>query len=139
MKKELKEAAKAGFTLVELLVVVAILGILGAVAVTNLMGSTDEAKVTATRTTISSINQALIIQTETRGRKLPTSQDAFESMLTDGDDDNPPAIEGGRDALNDAWGNRIQYQKTGKRFLLTSFGPDGEEGGGDDIYNREKK
>ena len=139
MKKELKEAAKAGFTLVELLVVVAILGILGAVAVTNLMGATDETKVTATRQTMQTIQSALVIQTETRGKKLPTSQEAFESLLTDGDDDNPPAIEGGRDALNDAWGNRIQYKKTGKRFLLTSFGPDGEEGTEDDLFNREKK
>ena len=129
------EQAKAGFTLVELLVVVAIIGILGAVAVQNVTGHIAKARITATRESISTISQALTTYSLDHNGKFPDSL----VTLTEGDDDNPPPIEGGEDALNDAWGNPIQYEKKGKRFTLTSAGPDGEMGTEDDITNIAKK
>ena len=129
------EQAKAGFTLVELLVVVAIIGILGAVAVANVRDYVDNARVTATRENINTIKQTLDTYSLAHNGKLPDSL----SALIEGDDDNPPMIEGGEDALNDAWGNPIQYEKRGKRVILTSAGLDGEMGTEDDISNVAKK
>ena len=54
------------------------------------------------------------------------------SELLEGDDDNPPLIDGG---LEDPWGNKIKYEKKGKRIYLRSLGPDGKEGPKDDITN----
>jgi general secretion pathway protein G len=123
--------AKAGFTLVELLVVVAIIGILGAVAVQNVTQHIARTRIVATQEAIATIGQALTTYSLDHNGKFPDSLEA----LTEGDDDNPPAIEGGVDALNDAWGTPIQYEKRGKRFKLTSAGPDSEFGTEDDLSN----
>ena len=129
--EEIASSAKAGFTLVELLVVVAIIGILGAVAVQNVTEHIAKTRITATRETITTISSALTTYSISHNGKFPEQLDT----LTEGDDDNPPAIEGGVDALNDAWANRIQYERRGKRFKLTSAGPDGEFGTEDAITN----
>ena len=131
-KALVREAARrAGFTLVELLVVVAIIGILGAVAVQNVMQHIAKARIVATQEAIATIGQALTTYSLDHNGKYP---DNLET-LTEGDDDNPPLIEGGVDALNDAWGQPIRYEKRGKRFKLTSDGPDGEAGTEDDLTN----
>lgn len=130
-----KQRRTAGFTLVELLVVVAIIGILGAVAVQNVTGHIAKTRIIATQEAIATIGQAITTYSLEHNGKFPDTLDA----LTEGTDDNPPQIEGGVDALNDAWGNKINYEKRGKRFKLTSNGPDGEAGTEDDLTNLEKK
>ena len=135
-KAAVREAARrAGFTLVELLVVVAIIGILGAVAVQNVTQHIAKARIVATQEAIATIGQALTTYSLDHNGKYPESLE----VLTEGDDDNPPLIEGGVDALNDAWGQQIHYERKGKRFYLTSDGPDGEAGTEDDLTNIAKK
>lgn len=134
-KKTLNEVAKqarAGFTLIEILVVVAIIGMLGAVAVPAYMSYLSDARITTTRSLIKNIEDACQMYNMKHGGKYP----AQLSELQEGDDDNPPLLDGG---LEDPWGNEIKYEKRGKRVYLTSFGPDGEEGTEDDITNLDKK
>ena len=133
--EEIASSAKAGFTLVELLVVVAIIGILSAVAVQSVTGHIAQARITATRATIQAIDNSLKTYSMSHNGKFPDQL----ATLTEGDDDNPPLIEGGVDALNDAWANPIQYEKRNKRCKLTSAGPDGEFGTEDDITNLADK
>jgi len=120
---------RSGFTLVELLLVVCILGILAAVVIPNVIGHDEEARRQATRTSITAIEQAVQIFAMRHNGKLP---DSLEE-LTVGTDDAPGLLKEG--ALNDSWGTPFQYTKTGKKFKIVSAGPDGEIGSEDDITN----
>lgn len=120
---------RAGFTLVEMLVVITILGILAAVAVVNIIGNLEKASITATRTSIANIEKAVQIFAMSHNGKLPDSLDE----LTVGTDDNPGIMK--PEALIDSWGTPFSYSKRGKTFTITSAGPDGEMGTADDLTN----
>ena len=126
-EEQVKKNRRSGFTLVELLLVVCILGILAAVVIPNVIGHDEEARRQATRTSITAIEQAVQIFAMRHNGKLPDSLDE----LTAGTDDAPGLLKEG--ALNDSWGTPFQYTKTGKKFKIVSGGPDGEFGGEDDI------
>ena len=128
-EEQVKKSRRSGFTLVELLLVVCILGILAAVVIPNVIGHDEEARRQATRTSITAIEQAVQIFAMRHNGKLPDSLDE----LTAGSDDAPGLLKEG--ALNDSWGTPFQYTKTGKKFKIVSGGPDGEIGGEDDITN----
>ncbi len=131
-QNEIAKRMKEGFTLIEILVVVAIIGMLGAVAVPAYMSYLADARITTTRSLIKNIEDACQMYNMKHGGKYPSQL----SELQEGDDDNPPLIDGG---IEDPWGNEIKYERKGKRIYLTSFGPDGEEGTEDDITNLDKK
>jgi len=128
-ESENRNLRRSGFTLVELLLVVTILGILAAVVIPNIMGHDKTARVNATRTSITAIEQAVQIFAMQHNGKLPDSLDE----LTQGTDDAPGLLKEG--ALNDSWGSPFTYSKTGKKFKIVSAGPDLETGTEDDITN----
>lgn len=136
MKKsgKIMEAAQRGFTLVELLVVVAILGILGTIAIQNVKAHIDKANETAARATVQTVNEA-VTSYYIKNKKMPSSL----AQLTEGNDDDPPILEGGDKAINDPWDNELRYEQKGKRFVVISAGPDGEFGTEDDIRSDKKK
>lgn len=120
---------QSGFTLVELLLVVCILGILAAGVVMNMSGHDQTARITTTRASITQIEQAVQIFAMKHNGKLP---DALEE-LTAGTDDEPGLLKEG--AVNDSWGTTFGYSKAGKKFKIVSAGPDCEMGTEDDITN----
>jgi general secretion pathway protein G len=136
--KKAELAAKAGFTLVEIIIAIAIVGIMAAVAVPNINKNIKRARISAARQLISTAAQATTTYSLDHSGKTPASQDAWIEALTGGDD---PEIEGGADALNDPWGEPLKYEKVGKgsRFKITSAGPDGEFGTDDDLTNIDDK
>ena len=124
-----RRALRSGFTLVELLLVVTILGILAAVVIPQVIGHDEEARINATRTSIGAIEQAVNIFAMRHNGKLP---DALEE-LTISTDDKPGLLKEG--SLNDSWGTPFGYSKQGKKFTISSAGPDSEMGTEDDITN----
>lgn len=128
MNASRKLRRRVGFTLVELLLVIAILGILGTVVVVNFGGESDKARKTATLTSIGAINQAIQIYKMNTGR-YPKSLDD----LTVGINDDEPLLKA--DSLNDAWGMPFTYKLDGKKYVIRSAGADGVEGTEDDLTN----
>lgn len=131
LKPESRDS-RAGFTLVEILLVVAILGILAGVAVVSLKGRTKTASISATRTSIAAIGTAIDTYEVDNG-VYPQS---LQGLLTKGNENNwnGPYLKDGR-MPKDAWGNDFSYSLQGDSYKLSSAGPDGQQGSADDITN----
>lgn len=127
-----------GFTLVEIMVVVVIIGILGALVVPKLLNRTGESRITAAKVDISTLMQALKLY-KLDNQRYPTTDQGLKALVakpTSGPSANGWKSGGYIDKLpNDPWGNAYQYLSPGVRGEVDvfSFGADGQPGGsGDD-------
>lgn len=123
-------AMRRGFTLVELLVVVAILGILGAIGMQGLTGHIDKTRKTAAKTGVDTIRGAITNYMIANKKSTPPSS---LTVLIEPTDDAEPLLSGGEGALYDPWDNEYKLEVKGKRIAVVSAGPDGEIGTEDDI------
>jgi len=123
-----------GFTLIEIMVVIAILGIMAAVVVPKLVGHTDTAKVAAAKQDIANIKQALILY-KLDNQRYPTTEQGLQSLVvkpTTGPAANSWKSDGYLEKIpKDPWGNPYQYLCPGIKgeFDVFSFGADGQPGG----------
>jgi len=122
--------ARSGFTLIEVLLVVAILGILAAVVVVNVGGRREEAMIQSTRASIANISAAIDMYEVDTGR-YPSDLNAL--IRNSGEPNwNGPYLRGGLPA--DSWGTAFNYRQQGESgYLVVSAGPDLQQGTGDDI------
>lgn len=122
LKSETRDS-RAGFTLVEILLVVAILGILAGVAVVSLKGRTQAANITAARTSIQAISTAIDTYEVDNGIFPPSLQ----NLLTKGSEYNwnGPYLKDGR-MPKTPWGDEFVYSTKGDGYELKARKPDGE-------------
>ncbi len=117
---------QSGFSLMELMVVIAILGILSTIVVTNVMPMLGKGKMNAAKASINSLKAAVTTYYMNNNR-LPESLDT----LTQPDPNNldEPYIEDS-DSLIDPWGTPFELKpEGGRKFTIVSYGADGLPGG----------
>jgi general secretion pathway protein G len=121
-----------GFTLIEIMVVVFILGLLVTMVAPKIMGRTDEARRTKAAADLRAIQQALNLYKLDNGR-YPTTEQGLQALVTKPQVGVIPARwnpEGYIEKVQpDPWGNAYLYLSNGERYTLKSLGGDGEEGG----------
>lgn len=125
----------AGFTLIEIMVVVLILGLLAALVVPKIVGRTDEARVTKAKADIKAIESALNLFKIDNGF-YPTTAEGITALVQ-----APPRArrwnpDGYLEKVPvDPWGAEYIYQSDGRQIIVASMGADGVEGG--DGYNAD--
>lgn len=132
MKRIMKE--EKGFTLIEIMVVLIIIGLLAGIVVPKLMGRTEEAKRTKSAVQIRNLQSAIDLYKLDNG-SYPTTDQGMQALV------EKPAVgeapkrwkEGGyiEKVPKDAWGNNYVYISPGVHgeYDIYSYGADGEEGG----------
>jgi general secretion pathway protein G len=122
----------AGFTLIELMVVIVIIGVLAALIVPNVLNRADDARVTAARTDVNNLMQALKLY-KLDNHRYPTGEQGLQALLAK--PTTGPAPVNWRQYLdklpNDPWGRPYQYLNPGIKgeVDVMSFGADGQSGG----------
>ena len=140
--KKIKRYKRTGFTLVEILVVVVILGLLASLVIPNIIDSGDQAKRTAASVQIKAIEQALDMYRLHNGF-YPTTEQGLEALVTKPSTNPQPKkyMDGGymKKIPMDPWGNPFIYRSPGEKgiFDVISCGADGEEGTGNNITNHD--
>ncbi|MGC2167282.1 MAG: type II secretion system major pseudopilin GspG [Gallionella sp.] len=129
-----RRAMSRGFTLIEIMVVVVIMGILAALVVPKLMGRTDDARLVAAKQDIATLMQALKLY-KLDNQHYPTTEQGLQALIVK--PPSGPAADGWKaggyiDKLpKDPWGHPYQYLSPGIKgeVDIISFGGDGQAGG----------
>ena len=136
--RPLRQRLARGFTLIEIMVVVVIMGILAALVVPKLISRTGESRVAAARVDISTLMQSLKLY-KLDNQRYPTTEQGLQALVskpTSGPAANGWKSGGYLDRLpNDPWGKPYQYLSPGIKGEVDVFslGADGLPGGaGDD-------
>ena len=121
-----------GFTLIELMVVLAIIGILAALVVPNVMQRADDARFTAARTDIGNLMQALKLY-RLDNQRYPSAEQGLQALVAQ--PTTGPAPLNWKPYIdklpNDPWGKPYQYMFPGLKgeVDVLSLGADGQVGG----------
>ena len=128
----LARARHLGFTLIELMVVLVIIGVLAALIVPNVLDRADDARSTAAKTDVNNLMQALKLY-KLDNQRYPSAEQGLQALLVKPTTSPlPPNWKSYLDKLpNDPWGRPYQYLNPGIKgeIDVLSFGADGQAGG----------
>ncbi|WP_020648735.1 type II secretion system major pseudopilin GspG [Solimonas variicoloris] len=129
-----RRTAQSGFTLIEIMVVVIILGILAAMVVPKIMDKPDQARVVKAKQDIRALESALNLY-KLDNFNYPSTQQGLDALVTKpGGDPEPKNYKAGgyiQTLPKDPWGNPYQYLSPGTKgeIDIFSLGRDGKPGG----------
>lgn len=127
----LKNSRQRGFTLIELMVVLVIIGVLAALIVPNVLDRADDARATAAKTDVNNVMQALKLYRLDNGR-YPSTQDGLQILTGKSAQTGATTGRVYMDRLpNDPWGHPYQYLNPGVNGEVDVFslGADSQPGG----------
>lgn len=149
--KHFIDRRRQGFTLVEVLVVMAILVLLAGLVAPKVLGSKKKADINATKTQIGAIKGALE-RYALDMNEFPTTEQGLDALVKKPDSSEKEDTSGGKwdgpyltteDVPPDPWGNSYQYEYPpthgkGKDPEIWSYGPDGQDDTDDDLVSWKK-
>jgi general secretion pathway protein G len=139
-----KQTRRRGFTLIEVLLVLAILGVIAAMVVPQLLGRQKQAMIDQTKLSIKSLENTLEFYAKDHDGEFATSAEGLEVLLHQPNNDDKwhgPYLKDVKTVPLDAWGKPFHYEYPGQHHPqgtapdITSNGPDKVQGTNDDINN----
>jgi len=139
-----------GFTLLEVLLVLAILGVIAAMVVPNLLGRQQEANIKVTKLTIKNFEDAVKLYAVDHDGAYPEgdAETVMTLLMSNVNEETGEAVQPYIEEVPlDAWKNPMQYeyppsgnrQPASLKPAVWSFGPDGQDGTDDDINNWDEQ
>ena len=120
----MKKSYQQGFTLIEIMIVIVIMGIMASLIVPKIMGRPDEARIIASKQDIASILQALKLY-KLDNQRLPSTEQGLQALVTKPSSPPIPSdwkVDGYLDKLpKDPWGNPYQYLSPGLHGNIDVF------------------
>jgi len=141
-RKERKKRVRYGFTMVELMAMLIIIGLLATLVVTKVASKIDQARITTTKANLKALHSA-VNQFKMETGRFPSDDKGLIDLIeqpTDVDTWEPGGYLETTEIPPDGWGNEFIYElypESGKQFVIRSMGPDGEEGTEDDLLSTD--
>lgn len=129
-----KRCKRHGFTMVELMAMLIIIGLLATLVVTKVATKIDQARVTTTKANLKALHTA-VNQFRMDTTRFPTEEEGLTALVeqpTDVENYEPGGYLETTEVPKDGWGREFIYElypESGKQFVIKSFGADGQEGG----------
>jgi len=142
-RKERKKRFRYGFTMIELMAMLIIIGLLATLVVTKVATKIDQARITTTKANLKALHSA-VNQFKMDTNRFPTEDEQLMALIEQPSDVDITWEPGGyletTEIPKDGWGNEFifeLYPESGKQFVIRSSGPDGEEGTEDDLLSTD--
>jgi len=141
MKKR-KEGVRKGFTMVELMAVLIILGLLATLVTTKVFKQIENARVATTKANLKTLHTA-VMQFKMDTLRFPTEEEGLEILvesMSEIEGYDPDGYLEQTEIPKDGWKNEFIYEpfpEGGGSFAIRSCGPDGEEGTEDDLLSTD--